>query len=165
MQANAWLVQAAQRHTQWSATQQAAGKVVAAAGEGGRKQRDLERFLVAAAERHMAHPSLPPIPHLPTVPCVQAFGEVRSLYAAAKARGFVVVSYFDTRAATLAKHTLSGQALGGQQLDVHFSLPKDDREASQVGVPCRERSLLQVPVSHRDSRGGALQVVACSAAG
>ena len=63
----------------------------------------------------------------------QAFGEVRSLYTAAKARGFVVVSYHDTRAATLAKHTLTGQALGSQQLDVHFSLPKDDREAAQVG--------------------------------
>ncbi|KAL4423997.1 hypothetical protein ABPG75_001298 [Micractinium tetrahymenae] len=61
----------------------------------------------------------------------EAFGEVRSLYTAAKARGFVVVSYYDTRAATLAQHTLSGQALGGQQLDVHFSLPKDDREAAQ----------------------------------
>jgi hypothetical protein len=58
---------------------------------------------------------------------------VRSLYTAAKARGFVVVSYHDTRAATLAKHTLSGQVLAGQALDVHFSLPKDDREASQVG--------------------------------
>ncbi|PSC73518.1 MEI2-like 5 isoform X1 [Micractinium conductrix] len=61
----------------------------------------------------------------------EAFGEVRSLYTAAKARGFVVVSYHDTRAATLAKHTLTGQALGSQQLDVHFSLPKDDREAAQ----------------------------------
>lgn len=71
-------------------------------------------------------PSL--LPHL-----TQAFGEVRSLYTAAKARGFVVVGYFDTRAATLAQHTLSGQALGAQRLDVHFSLPKDDREASQVG--------------------------------
>lgn len=67
-------------------------------------------------------------------PLLQAFGEVRSLYTAAKARGFVVVGYYDTRAATLAKHTLSGQALGGQQLDVHFSLPKDDREAAQVCV-------------------------------
>jgi hypothetical protein len=61
----------------------------------------------------------------------EAFGEVRSLYTAAKARGFVVVGYYDTRAATLAQHTLSGQALGAQRLDVHFSLPKDDREANQ----------------------------------
>ena len=57
---------------------------------------------------------------------------MRSLYTAAKARGFVVVGYYDTRAATLAQHTLTGQALGTQRLDVHFSLPKDDREASQV---------------------------------
>jgi hypothetical protein len=64
---------------------------------------------------------------------LQAFGEVRSLFTAAKGRGFVAVSYFDTRAATLAKHTLAGQVLSGQQLDVHFSLPKDDREAAQVG--------------------------------
>ena len=57
---------------------------------------------------------------------------MRSLYTAAKARGFVVVGYHDTRAATLAQHTLTGQALGTQRLDVHFSLPKDDREANQV---------------------------------
>lgn len=57
---------------------------------------------------------------------------MRQLYTAAKARGFVVVGYYDTRAATLAQHTLSGQALAGQALDVHFSLPKDDREAAQV---------------------------------
>ena len=75
---------------------------------------------------------LPPLLSLHLAP-PQAFGEVRSLYTAAKARGFVVVSYHDTRAATLAKHTLSGQVLAGQALDVHFSLPKDDREASQVG--------------------------------
>lgn len=67
---------------------------------------------------------------------------MRSLYTAAKARGFVVVSYYDTRAATLAKHTLSGQALGGQQLDVHFSLPKDDREAVQVGARVPSLSLV-----------------------
>lgn len=71
----------------------------------------------------------PPHPHRLLA---QAFGEVRSLYTAAKARGFVVVGYYDTRAATLAQHTLSGQALGSQRLDVHFSLPKDDREANQV---------------------------------
>lgn len=72
----------------------------------------------------------------PLPPGPQAFGEVRSLYTAAKARGFVVVSYFDTRAATLAQHTLSGQALAGRALDVHFSLPKDDREAAQVRAGC-----------------------------
>ena len=44
----------------------------------------------------------------------------------------MVISYFDLRAASLASHTLQGQALKGQPLEVHFSLPKDDKEARQV---------------------------------
>ena len=41
------------------------------------------------------------------------------MYTACKPRGFVSISYFDLRAATLAKHTLQGQLLHTQRLDVH----------------------------------------------
>ncbi|GAB4815073.1 hypothetical protein N2152v2_002119 [Parachlorella kessleri] len=64
----------------------------------------------------------------------EAFGEINSIYTACKHRGFVVISYFDIRAATLANHTLQGQALKGHALEVHFSLPKDEKESRQGTV-------------------------------
>lgn len=74
-------------------------------------------------------------PHAsPPRPTPQAFGEIHSIYTACKHRGFVVISYYDIRAATLANHTLAGQALKGQPLEVHFSLPKDEKESRQVGI-------------------------------
>lgn len=76
----------------------------------------------------------PPTPRPPAPPlrALQAFGEIHSMYTACKHRGFVVISYYDIRAATLANHTLQGQALKGQALEVHFSLPKDEKESRQV---------------------------------
>lgn len=66
--------------------------------------------------------------------CLQAFGEISGL--ACQQRGFAVVSYYDIRAATLAKHTLQGQALRGLALDLHYSPAKDEREVSQAGCWC-----------------------------
>lgn len=54
------------------------------------------------------------------------------MYTACKHRGFVVISYYDLRAASLASHTLQGQLLKGHALEVHFSLPKDEKESRQV---------------------------------
>ena len=73
------------------------------------------------------------LPRPALCPALQAFGEINSVYTACKHRGFVVISYFDIRAATLANHTLQGQALQGHALEVHFSLPKDEKESRQVG--------------------------------
>lgn len=50
---------------------------------------------------------------------LMCFGDVHSLYTAAKSRGYVVVSYHDVRAATLAHHTLHGQTWEGRQLSCH----------------------------------------------
>ena len=50
---------------------------------------------------------------------LMCFGDVHSFYTAAKHRGYVVVSYHDVRAATLARHTLHGQTWQGRQLSCH----------------------------------------------
>lgn len=57
--------------------------------------------------------------------CSQAYGEVRTLYTAALARGFIMIAYYDLRAACLAMHSLQGAQLGSSTLDIHFSAPRD----------------------------------------
>lgn len=61
------------------------------------------------------------------------FGEIASLYTASTYRGYVMLSYHDIRAATLAHHTLHGAPAGqdGTYIDVVFS-PGPCREGSVV---------------------------------
>lgn len=60
-----------------------------------------------------------------TCTIVQAYGEVKTLYTACIARGFIMITYFDLRAACLAMHSLQGATLDGASLDIHFSAPRD----------------------------------------
>lgn len=89
---------------------------------------------------------------------MQAFGEIRSLYTACKSRGFVVLSFFDLRASCLAIHALQGAQLGGDNLQISFSTPKDnmgDKDAHQgmFGLPVSPicKRTLRVPLAIRDS--------------
>mmetsp|Transcript_5258 Transcript_5258/g.17413 ORF Transcript_5258/g.17413 Transcript_5258/m.17413 type:complete len:340 (-) Transcript_5258:374-1393(-) len=62
------------------------------------------------------------------------YGDVRSLYTACKHRGFVMISYFDIRAARNAMRQLQGKTVQGLQLDIHFSIPKEcptDKDLNQ----------------------------------
>ncbi|KAG1666963.1 hypothetical protein FOA52_004246 [Chlamydomonas sp. UWO 241] len=56
----------------------------------------------------------------------KSFGSVRLLSKAAPAagRGDLVVSYYDLRAAVVARSTLDGTSLCGLHLDIHFSQPR-----------------------------------------
>ncbi|WIA33756.1 hypothetical protein OEZ86_006871 [Tetradesmus obliquus] len=58
-------------------------------------------------------------------------GDLRTLYTACKARGLVIVGYFDLRSAIAAATQLSGYPLAGRQLEVAFSAPKKG-ETNQV---------------------------------
>ncbi|KAL9264606.1 MEI2-like 4-like protein [Drosera capensis] len=52
-------------------------------------------------------------------------GDVRTMYTASKHRGFVMISYYDIRAARNALKALQGKALRQKKLDIHYSIPKD----------------------------------------
>jgi hypothetical protein len=54
----------------------------------------------------------------------QQFGDIRTLYTATKHRGFVMISYFDIRAARGAMRSLQNKPLRRRKLDIHFSIPK-----------------------------------------
>ncbi|CAL9090049.1 unnamed protein product [Musa textilis] len=54
------------------------------------------------------------------------YGDIRSLYTACKHRGFVMISYYDIRAAKNAMRALQNKPLRQRKLDIHFSIPKEN---------------------------------------
>jgi len=57
---------------------------------------------------------------------VQQYGDIRTLYTACKHRGFVMISYYDIRAAKNAMKALQNRPLRRRKLDIHYSIPKVD---------------------------------------
>lgn len=56
----------------------------------------------------------------------EQYGDIRTLYTACKHRGFVMISYYDIRAARTAMRALQNKPLRRRKLDIHFSIPKDN---------------------------------------
>ncbi|KAG9447523.1 hypothetical protein H6P81_013651 [Aristolochia fimbriata] len=56
----------------------------------------------------------------------EQYGAIRTLYTACKHRGFVMISYYDIRAARTAMRALQNKPLRRRKLDIHFSIPKDN---------------------------------------
>ncbi|KAJ6791946.1 protein MEI2-like 2 isoform X4 [Iris pallida] len=56
----------------------------------------------------------------------EQYGAIRTLYTACKHRGFVMISYYDIRAAKTAMRALQNKPLRRRKLDIHFSIPKDN---------------------------------------
>ncbi|MBA0758853.1 hypothetical protein Gotri_021815 [Gossypium trilobum] len=56
----------------------------------------------------------------------ELYGEIRALDSACKHRGFVMISYFDIRAAQKAIEALQDRPLRSRKLDIHYSIPKDN---------------------------------------
>ncbi|KAJ7566285.1 hypothetical protein O6H91_02G095600 [Diphasiastrum complanatum] len=54
----------------------------------------------------------------------EQYGDIRTLYTSCKYRGFVMISYYDIRAARSAMHALQNKPLRQRKLDIHFSIPK-----------------------------------------
>ncbi|CAK7336829.1 unnamed protein product [Dovyalis caffra] len=56
----------------------------------------------------------------------EQYGDIRTLYTACKHRGFVMISYYDIRAARNAMNALQNKPLRRRKLDIHYSIPKDN---------------------------------------
>nr|XP_043623745.1 protein MEI2-like 2 [Erigeron canadensis] len=56
----------------------------------------------------------------------EQYGDIRTLYTACKHRGFVMISYYDIRAARIAMRALQNKPLRRRKLDIHYSIPKDN---------------------------------------
>ncbi|KAK2973841.1 hypothetical protein RJ640_011769 [Escallonia rubra] len=62
----------------------------------------------------------------------EQYGDIRTLYTACKHRGFVMISYYDLRAARNAMKALQNKPLRRRKLDIHFSIPKDNPSEKDI---------------------------------
>ncbi|KAG2293250.1 hypothetical protein Bca52824_039919 [Brassica carinata] len=55
----------------------------------------------------------------------EQFGDIQALHTACNNRGFIMVSYYDIRAAQNAARALHNKLLRGTKLDIRYSIPKE----------------------------------------
>ncbi|KAK6134959.1 hypothetical protein DH2020_031296 [Rehmannia glutinosa] len=77
---------------------------------------------------------------------------LRTLYTACKHRGFVMISYYDIRAARTAMRGLQNKPLRRRKLDIHFSIPKDNPSDKDMNQGTLVVFNLDASVSNDDLR-------------
>ncbi|CAN4082112.1 unnamed protein product [Withania somnifera] len=82
----------------------------------------------------------------------EQYGDIRTLYTTCKHRGFVMISYFDIRAARTAMRALQNKPLRRRKLDIHFSIPKDNPSDKDVNQGTLVVFNLDPSVSNDDLR-------------
>ncbi|KAF7833513.1 protein MEI2-like 2 [Senna tora] len=82
----------------------------------------------------------------------EQYGDIRTLYTACKHRGFVMISYYDIRAARTAMRTLQNKPLRRRKLDIHFSIPKDNPSEKDINQGTLVVFNLDPSVSNDDLR-------------
>ncbi|MBA0663537.1 hypothetical protein Goklo_003649, partial [Gossypium klotzschianum] len=82
----------------------------------------------------------------------EQYGDIRTLYTACKHRGFVMISYYDIRAARTAMRALQNKPLRRRKLDIHFSIPKDNPSEKDVNQGTLVVFNLDPSVSNEDLR-------------
>ncbi|KAL6201271.1 hypothetical protein ACLB2K_024985 [Fragaria x ananassa] len=80
----------------------------------------------------------------------EQYGDIRTLYTACKHRGFVMISYYDIRAARTAMRILQNKPLRRRKLDIHFSIPKDNPSEKDVNQGTLVAFNLDPSVSNED---------------
>jgi len=58
-----------------------------------------------------------------------SYGEIAKIKSLIHKRGIVFITYYDIRHAEAAKTELQGRDISGRELDIHYSVPKDDETA------------------------------------
>ncbi|KAK7281401.1 hypothetical protein RIF29_09362 [Crotalaria pallida] len=82
----------------------------------------------------------------------EQYGDIRTLYTACKHRGFVMISYYDIRAARTAMRSLQNKPLRRRKLDIHFSIPKDNPSDKDINQGTLVVFNLDPSVSNEDLR-------------
>ncbi|KAK6142296.1 hypothetical protein DH2020_022644 [Rehmannia glutinosa] len=82
----------------------------------------------------------------------EQYGDIRTLYTACKHRGFVMISYYDIRAARTAMRALQSKPLRRRKLDIHFSIPKDNPSEKDINQGTLVVFNLDASVSNEDLR-------------
>ncbi|KAJ1404979.1 RNA-binding domain superfamily, partial [Sesbania bispinosa] len=63
----------------------------------------------------------------------EQYGDIQTIYTACKHRGFVMISYYDTREAQNAMQALQNRPLRSRKLDIHYSIPKVNAPEKDIG--------------------------------
>ncbi|KAF1888051.1 hypothetical protein Lal_00024063 [Lupinus albus] len=63
----------------------------------------------------------------------EQYGDIRTIYTACKHCGFVMISYYDLRAAQDAMQALQNRPLRSRKLDIHYSIPKVNAPEKDIG--------------------------------
>ncbi|XP_064942689.1 protein MEI2-like 4 isoform X4 [Musa acuminata AAA Group] len=82
----------------------------------------------------------------------EQYGDIRTIYTACKHRGFVMISYYDIRAARNAMKALQNKPLRRRKLDIHFSIPKDNPSEKDINQGTLVVFNLDLSVSNDDLR-------------
>ncbi|XP_022148893.1 protein MEI2-like 4 isoform X1 [Momordica charantia] len=82
----------------------------------------------------------------------EQYGDIRTLYTACKHRGFVMISYYDIRAARNAMKALQNKPLRRRKLDIHYSIPKDNPSEKDINQGTLVVFNLESSVSNEDLR-------------
>lgn len=89
----------------------------------------------------------------------ELYGDIRTLYTACKHRGFVMISYYDIRAAQTAMRALNHKPLKKymgnsrpKNLDIHYSIPKDNPSEKDINQGTLVAFNLDASISNDDLR-------------
>ncbi|KAK4364025.1 hypothetical protein RND71_015383 [Anisodus tanguticus] len=82
----------------------------------------------------------------------EQYGDIRTLYTACKHRGFVMISYYDIRAARTAMRALHNKPLRRRKLGIHFSIPKENPSEKDINQGTLVVFNLDPSVSNEDLR-------------
>ncbi|XP_047310430.1 protein MEI2-like 4 [Impatiens glandulifera] len=82
----------------------------------------------------------------------EQYGVIRTLYTTCKRRGFVMISYYDIRAAENAMKALQNQPLRNRRLDIQFFIPRDNSLEGDINQGIVVVSNLDSSVSNEEIR-------------
>lgn len=80
----------------------------------------------------------------------EQYGDIRALYTACKHRGFIMISYYDIRAALDAMRALQNKPLRHRRLDLQFSVSKDNPSEKDNNQCTLKVLILDFSVSNDD---------------
>ncbi|KAG1446473.1 hypothetical protein G6F56_009559 [Rhizopus delemar] len=70
------------------------------------------------------------------------FGEIKDIFNLIDKRGMVFITFYDVRCSENAKNEMQGTTLCDRQIDVHYSLPKEEEEKAKCDRTKNQGTLL-----------------------
>ncbi|KAG1451111.1 hypothetical protein G6F46_002822 [Rhizopus delemar] len=72
----------------------------------------------------------------------EKFGEVKDVFNLIENRGMIFITFYDVRCSEAAKNEMQGVTLRDRQIDVHYSLPKEEEEKAKCDRTKNQGTLL-----------------------